>query len=108
MNANELYDFVEEYYGYKIHMRSLNSKTNEVEGVLYDSFILRCNVNDRYGRFGAGIDIGNGGVITDFLGKQCSLNGDKKSIEESLKIIDDYCCLRLPDKFLEAYYNAYR
>ena len=32
---------------------------------------------------------------------------DEKSIKESLQIIDDYCRLRLPDKFLDAYYHAY-
>lgn len=42
-----------------------------------------------------------------FLGNHCSLNSDRKSIEDSLKIIDDYCRLRLPDKFLDAYYKAY-
>lgn len=107
MTINELYDLVEEYYGYKIHMKSLNSQTNEVSGLLYDSFVLKCDINDRYGRFGAGIDIGNEGTISVFLGKHCSLNSDRKSIEDSLKIIDDYCRLRLPDKFLDAYYKAY-
>ena len=36
MTINELYDLVEAYYGYKIHMKSLNSQTNEVSGLLYD------------------------------------------------------------------------
>lgn len=107
MTVNELYDLVEDFYGYKIHMRSLNSEAKEVVGVLYDSFVLKCNINDRYGRFGAGIETGKKCIITDFLGKECSLNGDEKSIQESLKIIDEYCRLRLPDKFLDAYYKAY-
>lgn len=29
------------------------------------------------------------------------------TISNSLRIIDDYCRLRLPDKFLDAYYEAY-
>lgn len=107
MTVKELYGLVKDYYGYKIHMRSLNSETKEVVGILYDAFILRCDINDRYGRFGAGIDAGNGMVITDFLGKECSLNSDKKSIKESLQLIDEYCRLRLPDKYLDAYYKAY-
>ncbi|SEQ06196.1 hypothetical protein SAMN02910289_01153 [Lachnospiraceae bacterium RM5] len=107
MNVNELYDLVESFYGYKIHMRSLDTKTKEVVGILYDSFVLKCDINDRYGRFGAGIDIGENGFITNFLGEHCSLNSDEKSIKESLKLIDEYCRLRLPDKFLDAYYKAY-
>lgn len=68
----------------------------------------KCSLDDQYGRFGAGLILGDeGGVLTDFLGKTCSLNGDEKSIKESLQIIDDYCRLRLPDKFLDAYYKAY-
>ncbi len=107
MSVNELYDLIKDYYGYKIHMRSLNSETKEVVGVLYDAFILKCNINDRYDRFGAGINVGNGDIITVFLGKQCSLNSDKKSIQDSLKNIDEYCRLRLPDKYLDAYFKAY-
>ena len=107
MAVNELYDLVEEYYGYKIHMVSLNSETKEVVGMLYDAFILKCNINDTYGRFGAGIDIGNWYSISTFLNEHCSLNSDEKSIKDSLKLIDKYCRLRLPDKYLDAYYKAY-
>lgn len=108
MDVDGLYKLVESFFGYKIKMRYLNSKTNEVAGILYDSFWLECGLDSQYGRFEAGLYIGKGeAVITEFLGKRCSLNSDKKSIKESLQIIDDYCRLRLPDKFLEAYYDAY-
>ena len=39
---------------------------------------------------------------------KCSLNSDEESIKQSLHIVDDYCRLRLPDKFLEAYDKAYK
>ena len=108
MNVDKLYDLIKDFFGYKANMRYINSKTNEVASILYDSFWLKCNLDDQYGRFGAGIVLGDGeGVITEFLGKRCSLNSDEKSIKESLQIIDDYCRLRLPDKFLDAYYKAY-
>ena len=108
MNVKELYLLVEEFYGYKIKMQYMNSEKNEVSGIKYDSFFLNCDTNDEYGRFSAGICYGKQKyVITDFLGKRCSLNSDEKSIKESLQIIDDYCRLRLPDKFLDAYYKAY-
>lgn len=108
MNVDKLYDLIKEFFGYKANMRYLNSKTNEVVCILYDSFWLKCQLDEQYGRFGAGIMIGDGeGVVSDFLNKRCSLNSDEKSIKESLQIIDDYCRLRLPDKFLDAYYKAY-
>ena len=107
MNVEELYDLVENYYGYKVKMRYQNSRTREVVAILYDAFWLKCSLDDQYGRFGAGIVLGNEGIITDFLGKTCSLNSDEESIKNSLKIIDDYCRMRLPDKYLEAYHKAY-
>ena len=107
MNVDELYDLVEDFFGYKAKMRYINSATKEVAWVLYDSFLLKCNLDDQYGRFGAGLEVGKEGVITEFLGKSCSLNSDVESIKKSLQIIDDYCRLRLPDKFLDSYYKAY-
>lgn len=107
MNVDELYDLVEDFFGYKAKMKYLNSTTKEVACILYDSFWLKCDLNDQYGRFEAGLEIGQEGMITEFLGKRCSLNSDVKSIKKNLQIIDDYCRLRLPDKFLEEYYKAY-
>ena len=107
MNVKELYILIEEYYGYKVDMISIDSEKKEVAAILYDSFLLKCSLDDRYGRFGAGIVVGKEGVIRKFLGKECSMNSDEESIKNSLKIIDDYCRMRLPDKYLEAYHKAY-
>ena len=94
--------------GYKAKMISLNSETKEVVCLLYDSFLLKCGLEEQHGRFEAGIEIGNHHVITEFLGKTCSMNSDVESIIASLQIIEEYCRLRLPDKFLDAYEKAYR
>lgn len=108
MNVDKLYNLVEDFFGYKSDMIAINSKKKEVSCILYNSFFLECDFNDEYGRFGAGICFGEQKyTITEFLGKRCSLNSDEKSIKESLQIIDDYCRLRLPDKFLDAHYKAY-
>ena len=40
MNVDELYDLVEDFFGYKAKMRYINSATKEVACVLYDSFLL--------------------------------------------------------------------
>ena len=105
MNVDELYDLVKEFFGYKAKMRFINYETKEVACILYDSFWLKCDLDDQYGRFGAGLEMGKEGVITEFLRKRCSLNSDVQSIKKSLQIIDDYCRLRLPDKFLDAYFR---
>jgi hypothetical protein len=110
LNVNELYDFVKEFYGYKCRMLGYNSEKKEIMCILYESFFLKCGVGDKYEMFGAGIvfsaneDI----CLTDFLNQRCSLNSDEQSIKESLELIDNYCRLRLPDKFLEAHCKAYR
>jgi len=108
MEVKDLYLLVKGYYGYKAKKISINTKTQEVACILYDSFLMKCDVYDRHSEFGAGIILADGQkIITEFLGKKCSLNSDDESTEKSLGIIDDYCRLRLPDKFLEAYDKAY-
>ena len=79
--------FNRRFFGYKCCMMGINSAEKTVFCILYDSFWLECSLNDRYGRFGAGIRIGKNGMITNFLGESCSLNSDEKSIKESLRII---------------------
>ncbi len=107
METMELYDLVKDFFGYKIRLMYINSSKKQVCGTLYDSFFLECDLDDRYGRFGAGLYVSKKYCITDFLGERSSLNSDPESIKKSLQIIDNYCRLRLPDKFLEAYYQAY-
>lgn len=108
MDINKLYDLVETFFGYKTNMLYLDTEKKEVACILYNAFLFKCNLDDRYGRFGAEIVFGiQEATITEFLGKRCSLNSDEKSIRDSLQIVDDYCRLRLPDKFLEAYNKAY-
>lgn len=107
-NLEDLYSLIKNFLGYKCKMIGIDSEKMEVNALLYDSFFLKCNISDRYGRFGAGICFGDQEyTITEFLGRRCSLNSDTESIKCSLQIIDDYCRLRLPDKFLNAYNIAY-
>ncbi len=103
MSIKELYDLVKEYYGYKVKMKSIDSEKREIIFLLYDSFLLGCELDDQYGCFGVGIEAEGECTITRFLGESASLNSDEESIKNSLKIIDEYCRLRLPDRFLDAY-----
>jgi hypothetical protein len=42
-------------------------------------------------------------LFTTFFGRGVSLNSDKESILTSLQIVDEWCRLHLPEKFLERY-----
>ena len=109
MEAKQLYKIVKRFFGYKARNIEYNPEKKEVKCLLYDSFFFQCNTNDRYGMFGGGICFAKERfIIADFLGERCSLNSDKESIIESLQIVDDYCRANLPDKFLKAYYKAYK
>lgn len=108
MELKNLYDLVKNHFGFKCRMIEIDTCEMEVKALLYDTFLLKCNINSRYGTFGAAIFLAeNEYLISTFLGKECSLNSDKESIIESLDLIDNYCSLRLPDKFLEEFRKAY-
>jgi len=108
MDINELYRLIETFFSYKARMLYLNSDKKEVVCMLYNAFLLKCGLDERYNSFGAGLIFGTQeATITEFLGERCSLNSDEQSIKESLSLIDKYCRLRLPDKFLDAYEKAY-
>lgn len=103
VTLNELYYLVLEFFGDRVSKPYINSERQEMTCILYDSFVFKCEIDNRYGTFGGGILLDSSHVVTRFFGEQISLNSDKISILNSLKIIDDYCRLRLPDKFLEKY-----
>lgn len=108
MDIKKLFCLIEKYFGYKANMLYLNSDKKEVGLILYNSFLVMCSLDERYNSFAAGIIFGNQeSTITEFLGKRCSLNSDEESIIESLSLIEKYCKLRLPDKFLRAFEEAY-
>ncbi|MCH5268103.1 MAG: hypothetical protein J1E62_07140 [Lachnospiraceae bacterium] len=106
MEVIELYKLIKEFYGYKCRMIGINTESNQIECFLYDSFIMKCYIDNRSESFTAGIDMG-GEILTDLLGRQCSSANNIKAIQECLRIIDDYCRLRLPDKYLDAYDEVY-
>ena len=108
MDVKTLRNFVKDFYGYKIDLYSVSYEKNEVGGLLYESFWLKCSCNNEENKFEAGLCYGHFKyMITKLLGNVCTSTIDKEKMEEILKNIDDYCRLRLPDKFLEEHYKAY-
>lgn len=108
MEIREFENLIREYYGYKLTFSLMNLEKKTVEFILYDSFHLSVSIGDRYGVFGAAIGIGDMMFgLSNVLGTDISLNSDLNSISSNLATIDNYCRLRLPDKFLKAFEEAY-
>lgn len=89
-------------------MQYMDAEKKEITFLLYNTFLIKCSLDERYNSFGAGIILeGQEHIITEFLGERCSLNNDEDSIKQNLIIIENYCKLRLPDKFVNAFEDAY-
>lgn len=110
MNKNldlyEIYSILLEHFGNKAGRPSIDTKNQEIDCILYDSFIFRCGIEKPRNNFKAGIILDSEHVVTSFLGEKLSLNNDVNSIRKNFELVDYYCRLRLPDKFLEAYDQA--
>jgi len=101
MEFKEFCELVKAYFKYKLTFYCLNYDKKTIECVLYDSFYLELSIGDRYGVFGAAIGIGSTmHSLVKVIGQPTTLNSDPGSVISNLNIIDNYCRLRLPDKFL--------
>ena len=107
-DINDLACLVEKTFGNRAKIVEVNTEKKDVVCMLYDAFLFRCSIGDRYGVFGGAIEFGKQEAnITNFIGGRLSLNSDDESIMGSIKRVDNYCRLRLPDKYLDAYSKAY-
>ncbi len=104
MEVSEVYSIVKNYFGEKCRMMEIKTICGEpvVFSILYDSFLLRCSIDERYKYVGIGLCVGPDACIPSYLGKKPALAGSEKELIEGLSIIDDYCHLRLPDELLSS------
>lgn len=108
MTLDELYDFIKIYYGYKAQVLGKRDDEQEIDLILYGSFSITCGL-DEHASFGATINLPKKLATTYFVGFDCSLiENNEKDISHALKKIDEYCRLRLPDKFLKMYDKVYK
>lgn len=108
MDLKKLLQILENHFGKKARHYSLDTELNQIKCVLYDSFVFKCQIDKRYGTFGGGIVLeDHESILINFFGKKLSLNSDELSIKSNLDIIDHYCRLRLPNKFIEMYNQSY-
>lgn len=103
MESDEFRDLVDGFFGPRATQVEYSASTVVWTGTLYESFVFQCGLNGPYGTFGGGIQIAPGEFFTTFLGTSLSLNSDRDSVLSSLRLVDEWCRLRLPDKFLERY-----
>ncbi len=108
MTLDQLYLYLEKYFGYKVFLVGQSSKRQEINFILYDSFSITCGF-DEHGSFGARLNLPEVVGTTYFLGYDCSLvENNEKSIKQALRKIDEYCQFRLTDKFLKEYDKVYK
>lgn len=103
LDIMEIYHLIIEFFGNKVDVIGVIESRQEIECILYSSFVLKCGIEDRYKMFECGIMLEEKYAIRNILGESPSLNNDRDSIIKSLKLMDKYCRLRLPDKFLDEY-----
>ena len=108
LDLYDLYELLLNYFEDKAKTPTINSKTQDIDCILYDSFVFKCGIEKPRNNFKGGIILGSDYIVTNFFGQKLSLNNDVKSIRKNFEIVDNYCRFRLPEKFLAAYDQAYK
>ncbi len=107
MESNDFNILVKRFFGQRATQRTYARETKVFTAILYETFPLRCGLDGEHGTFTAGIETAGGSYLTTFFGKHASFNSDAESIIKSLTLIDEWCRLHLPDKFLARYEAAF-
>ncbi len=109
MKLVDLFKLIKNFYGYKASKIYINSEKNEVIVELYEAFVTKYHIDDNHGEFYAGIVIGNENDVLcgKILGLELPMTLTEKFIFKSLDMVDEYCRLRLPDKYLKVYDNIH-
>ena len=108
MDYSKLYKSIKAELDYKVKMRYVNSLELTAGFFIYDSFAFEFGVGEKFQEFGGYMVCGDDGKIHKFLGKSLIPIKNIEDVRYNIKIIDDYCRLRLPDKFLQAYDEEYK
>ncbi|MDJ0338436.1 hypothetical protein [Cryobacterium sp. PH31-O1] len=101
------YELALDFFGARISLPTSDKVGQRMAGVLYDSFLFSCGFDDQRMMFGASIRLSPEGGIGSFMGRRPSMRTDRDSLAESLRLVDEYCRLRLPEKFLTVFDAAH-
>jgi len=108
LDLQDLYSLLLDHFGNKIENITIDSQNQDIDCILYNSFVFSCGIEKPRNNFKGGIILSPEHVVTSFFGKRLSLNNEFISIRKNFEIVDNYCRLRLTDKFLDAYDKAYK
>jgi hypothetical protein len=101
MTAWELLDIIEDFWGDRISNSYYDSGDISATCLLYDAITFECSIKDA--QFKGGVMLDSEHMVSTFFGKPLSTDSDIESIKSNLTMVDEYCRLRLPDKFLKKY-----
>lgn len=102
-NADELADFVEQFFGHRTEVLTVSPSTGRVNFVLYDAFVFSTTIDPQTRAFGLGVLLAQNFSPSRMLGEDVSLNNEEVAIASALTLADRYCRLRLPDKYLSEF-----
>ncbi|MDJ0338437.1 hypothetical protein [Cryobacterium sp. PH31-O1] len=103
----EFYGLAVDFFGARMSSPTNDEAGRSMTGVLYDSFLIRCGYDEQKPMFGASICVSPQSGSRGFLGRSPSWSTDRDSLVEGLQLIDEYCRLRLPEKFLTVFDAAH-
>ena len=108
-DLNEICSMINHFWGYKVNLVIPYPKQKKVVARLYDAFEFKFDfINERYeDLFHASLLCPDNAIIDRLLGVNTWKSPTKENIISILEAVDRYCRLRLPDKYLEAFDEAY-
>lgn len=108
LKIEDIYNLSLEYFKYKLVDRRIDVEKSTLEIILYDSITFSLSIGERYETFHAVLLLNENKFLFNLLGEPLATSNDSTSIINTFKRMDEYCRLRLPDKFLEAFEKAHK
>ncbi|KQQ92896.1 hypothetical protein ASF62_13945 [Leifsonia sp. Leaf325] len=103
MDSNDFFDLFDDFWGPKASNAAYIFDAPAVSCLLYDAFPFRFGVDGPHGTSTAGYEYSTDKFSVALLGRKFTLDSDRESILANFRLADEYCRLRLTDKYLEAF-----
>lgn len=96
------------FYGRRVTLHSIDSETHHISFVLYDAIAVKAHVDPHDSSLSVAIPLAAGVQVSSPLRRSTTFCEGESQIREALRVIDDYCRLRLPDEYLEAFESSFQ
>ncbi|KGJ71731.1 hypothetical protein GY21_20205 [Cryobacterium roopkundense] len=103
LTFDELYDQFVAYFGQRLDVPTYSPGSKTVTGVLYGAILIRAVLNLEEDRFSAAIVVGAAHEVVRSPGGHFECAGDRESVVDVLRAVDESCRLRLPDDYLATF-----